>query len=189
MKITFTFLGNSIFTSSQLLKPLPRTFYPIIFIFLIRIRPVAVIESWINSLLKEKQTKTQLHFLSDHNINTFVEMEFKRLFTSYAMAVNKMNNRNGNLFSRTFKRVAILKESQFTQAIIYIHANAQKHQLVKDFTAYPWTSYHSIISNKPTKILREEALEWFGGLEQFIKIHKDMSDYYYDFPGAIEGDE
>ncbi len=156
------------------------------FHLLTRIRPVTVIENWIKSLPKEKQTKTQLHFLSDHNINSLVEMEFKRLFTSYAMAFNKMHNRHGNLFSRTFKRVAILKDGQFTQVIIYIHANAQKHQLVKEFITYPWTSYHSVISNKPTKILKDEVLEWFGGLEQFIKIHKEMSDYYYDFPGAIE---
>jgi putative transposase len=116
-------------------------------------------------------------------------MEFKRLFTSYAMAFNKMHGRKGNLFSRNFKRVEILKDSQFTQALIYIHANGQKHQLVKDFSVYPWTSYHSITSDKPTKILRNEVFEWFGGKERFKVVHKDMSDYYYNFSGAIEDDE
>jgi hypothetical protein len=43
-----------------------------------------------------------------------------------------------------------------------------------------------MISNKPTKVLRDEILEWFGGTEQFIKVHRDMSDYYYNFPGAID---
>ncbi len=118
-----------------------------------------------------------------------MESAFKRLFTSYAMAFNKMHNRQGNLFSRTFKRVVILKENQFTQALIYIHANAQKHQLVKDFSAYPWTSYHSILSDKPTKLARNEVLEWFGGMHQFKTVHKGMTDYYYNFSGAIEDDD
>ena len=145
------------------ISPIAETFawnlLPNHFHFLIRIKSVAEIVSWISTLPKEKQTKTEQHFLSDNNINTIIEIEFKRLFTSYAMAFNKMHNRNGNLFSRTFKRVAIIKDSQFTQAIIYIHANAQKHQLVKDFTAYSWSSYHSFISNKSTKVLRAEVLE------------------------------
>ncbi len=116
-------------------------------------------------------------------------MTFKRLFTSYAMAFNKMYKRTGNLFYRTFKRIEILRNSQFTHAIVYVHANAQKHALVTDFVLYPWTSYHSIISDKPTKLLRSEVLEWFGGKERFIKIHKDMTDYYYGFPGALDDEK
>jgi len=182
----FYFLKQFHFYISPVAETFAWSLLPNHFHFLIRIKPVSEIVSWINSLPKEKQTKTQLRFLSDQNINILVEIEFKRLFTSYAMAFNKMYKRDGNLFSRTFKRVNILRDNQFTQAIVYIHANAQKHQFVKDFTTYLWTSYHSIISNKPTKILRQEVLEWFGGKEQLIKVHKDMSDYYYDFPGAIE---
>ncbi len=175
------------------ISPIAETFawnlLPNHFHFLIKIRASTFIEKWIKSIPVEKQTKTEQHFLSGNNLNTLVEMEFKRLFTSYAMAYNKMYKRRGNLFSRTFKRVEILKDSQFTQALVYIHANAQKHQLVKDFYTYPWTSYHSILSDKPTKILRDQVLGWFGGKEQFKQVHKDMSDYYYSFSDAIEDDE
>ena len=159
------------------------------FHFLIRIKPALIIEKWIKNLPQEKQTKSEKHFLADTNINSLVEMEFKRLFTSYAMAFNKMYKRKGNLFSRTFKRVEIIKDSQFTQALVYIHANAQKHQLVKKFILYRWTSYHSIISDKPTRILRTEVLNWFGGKAQFQIVHKEMSDYCYNFSVAIEDDD
>ncbi len=100
-----------------------------------------------------------------------------------------MFKRTGNLFYRTFNRVEILKDSHFTHALVYVHANAQKHKLVKEFTSSLWSSYHSIISDKPTKLLRDELVEWFGNKELFIKIHNEMSHYYYEFPGAIEGDE
>lgn len=155
------------------------------FHFLIRINPIEKMISSINEA--SKQTKSQQHFLLDQNVNTLVEMEFKRLFTSYAMAFNSMYKRKGNLFSRTFKRVNITKDNYFTQAVIYIHANAQKHKMVKDFKKYEWNSYHSILSDKSTRLLRSEILDWFGGKQQFIQTHEDLSHYYYGFPGDIEG--
>jgi putative transposase len=133
----FYFLKQFHFYISPIAETFAWSLLPNHFHFLIRIKSVEEIAGWINSLPKEKQTKTQALFLSGQDVNRLIEMEFTRLFTSYAMAFNKMHNRNGNLFSRTFKRIAITKNSQFTQAIIYIHANAQKHLLVKDFTAYP----------------------------------------------------
>jgi putative transposase len=185
----YYFLKQFDFYISPIAEAFAWNLLPNHFHFLIRIKSPAFIKKWIKAIPMEKQTKTEQHFLSDNNLNTLVEMEFKRLFTSYAMAYNKMYKRKGNLFSRTFKRVEILKDSQFTQALIYINANAQKHKLVKDFYNYPWTSYHSIISDKPTKILRDEVLGWFGGKEQFKQVHKDMSECYYSFSDAFEEDE
>ena len=71
-------------------------------------------------------------------------------------------------------------------AIIYIHANAAMHALVKDFSTYKWSSWHSIISNKPSSLLRDEVIEWFGSKEQCIKTHKEMAAYYYDCEVGIE---
>ena len=176
---------------NQYISPIADTYawnlLPNHFHFIIKIKSEVEI---ISAILKlEKRTKTEQYFLQHTDVNTLVEMTFKRLFTSYAMAFNKMYNRTGNLFYRTFKRIEILRDSYFTQAIMYTHANAQKHQLVNDFTLHPWTSYHSIISDKSTKLLRNEILDWFGGKEQFTKIHKEMTDYYYGFGRAIEEDE
>jgi len=159
------------------------------FHFIIRIKPEAAITSFLTALAIENRTKTEQHFLSDQDINKLIEMTFKRFFISYAMAFNLMFKRTGNLFYRTFNRVEISKDSHFAHALVYVHANALKHKLVKEFTSYPWSSYHSIISDKPTKLLRDELIEWFGSKALFIKIRKDMSDYYYDFPGAIEDDD
>ena len=159
------------------------------FHFIIKIKPEVAITSFLTELPIEKRTKSEQHFLSDKDINTLIEMTFKRFFISYAMAFNLMFKRTGNLFYRTFNRVEILKDSHFTHALVYVHANAQKHKLVKEFTSYPWSSYHSIISDKTTKLLRDELIEWFGSKEMFIKIHKEMSGYYYDFPGAIEDED
>jgi putative transposase len=55
-------------------------------------------------------------------VHDLIEFEFRRFFISYSMAFNRVFNRTGNLFSRSFKRVQIEKDNQFTQAIIYLHS-------------------------------------------------------------------
>lgn len=123
-------------------------------------------------------TISEKRFLQDGDINHLAEMEFKRLFTSYAMSYNFKFSRKGNLFYRTFRRVAILDESQFNTVLIYIHVNAVKHKLVNHINKYPWTSYHLILNNRPGKLLREEILERFGSSDEFVKTHEQAMSIY-----------
>jgi len=83
------------------------------FHFVIRTKPEAAITSFPTVLAIEKRTKTEQHFLSDHDINKLIEMTFKRFLISYAMAFNLMFKRTENFFYRTFNRVEISKDSHF----------------------------------------------------------------------------
>ena len=185
----------------EIISPFADTFcwnlLPNHFHFLIQIKS----ESNIREILKNKPviatgfttferlstlTLTERKFIQQKiNLSELIEQTFKRFFQSYALAFNKQQNRKGNLFNRPFKRVEIDKDSQFTQTIIYINANAQHHKLCKDFTEHKWSSWHTMISDKPTQLKRKEVLEWFGGLQTFIDVHKSMSDHYYT-DAAIE---
>ena len=140
-------------------------------------------QSLPNELLKPIEKE---YLVGTATTELLLELEWKRFFTSYSMAFNKQQNRRGNLFHRPFKRTEINKESHFIQAIIYIHANAQHHKLCKDFTFHKWTSWHTMLSDKPTTLKRNEVLEWFGGLQKFIEIHKAMTEYYYNCEVVIE---
>jgi putative transposase len=132
-------------------------------------------------------SKTEKRFLKNEiSLSELIEFYFKSFFQSYSLAFNKVNHRSGNLFYKPFKRISIHKDSQLTQTIIYIHANAQKHNLIKDFTKWQWSSWHSLLSNAPTLLYRNEVIEWFGGLDELIKVHKSLTDYYYDCDTAIE---
>lgn len=86
---------------------------------------------------------------------------------------------NGHLFNRPFRRIEVTGEAHITQLYVYIHSNVLKHGVMKDFREYKWSSYLSILSNNPTHVMRSKALDWFGGKEQFIKLHAAMSQYYY----------
>lgn len=157
------------------------------FHLLVRIKTEQDIYKYLETKEYKNQTLTEKLFLDKKLLlGELIEKTFKRFFQSYAMAFNKQYNRNGNLFYRPFKRIEINKDSQFTQTIVYIHANALKHQLVKDFTLYKWSSWQSILSELPTRLLRSELLEWFGGKDQFMRTHNELSQYYYSSDTAIE---
>ena len=66
---------------------------------------------------------------------------FAAMFTAYAKAINKAYGRTGRLFSEHFGRIEVTSERYFTNLILYIHLNPQKHGFVKDFRDWPWSSY------------------------------------------------
>lgn len=120
-------------------------------------------------------------------LDELIEHSFKRFFQSYALSFNDKYERKGNLFYKSFKRVEIVPDTHFTQCMVYIHANAQKHGIVTDFAEYPWSSWHSFMSgSSPIPLLRAQAFEWFGGKKHFIQAHKDLVKYYYETEISIE---
>jgi putative transposase len=110
----------------------------------------------------------------------------KDFFIAYAMAFNKKNDRSGSLFVNPFRRVRVSDELHLHQLIIYIHANVLKHNIYSEFQNYKWSSYLSIISDKKTALKREEVLDFFGGIDNFIQQHQVQSQYFYSCNYQIE---
>ncbi len=78
-------------------------------------------------------------------------------------------------------------DDYFTHLIFYIHFNPQKHGFVKDFRAWPWSSYSAMLSNQPTKMQRDEVRAWFDGREWFAQFHQGIVDEQR-IAHLIEGD-
>ncbi len=106
-----------------------------------------------------------------HSPDRLVSKKFADLFNSYSKSINKAQNRTGSLFETPFNRILVDNDAYFSQLIWYIHFNPQKHGFVKNFMDYPHSSYHSHLSNKLTKLDREEVLKWFGNEKEYIKFH------------------
>lgn len=150
------------------------------FHFLVKVKSFEDIFKYLLNKNKPELCSTEKRFLRRKaTIHELIDNVFKRFFISYTMSFNNVHKRKGNLLHRPFKHVHVNRESQFTQTVIYINANAQKHKLVNDFTKHTWSSYNSIISESPTKLARKEVLDWFGGKAQFIKTLKEQTEYYY----------
>jgi len=129
-------------------------------------------------LVKVKEKEYLIPFQKEkiEDNHQVVSKQFATFFGTYSKAFNKQENRTGGLFQRPFKRVKITNETKFANVIYYIHANPELHKLTDNFREYKWSSYQTFLSQQPTKIPREEVLDWFGGLDYFLRFHKDAHD-------------
>jgi REP element-mobilizing transposase RayT len=100
--------------------------------------------------------------------------QFSHFFNAYTQAINKRHNRTGSLFETTFERKLVTSEDYFQQLIYYIHNNPVHHGFVTKMSLYPWSSYETIISEKPTKLKRSEVLDIFGGIEDYLFFHNQQ---------------
>ena len=101
--------------------------------------------------------------------------QFSHLFNAYTQAINKRFKRTGSLFEKPFHRKLIT---------FYIHNNPVHHGFCKNINDYPWSSYGSIISEKPTKTKRKEVIDAFYNLDNFIAYHNQNQDLF-DIDGLI----
>lgn len=100
--------------------------------------------------------------------------QFSHLLNAYTQAINKRHNRTGSLFETTFERKLVTNEKYLQQLIFYIHNNPVHHGFVKQMSLYPWSSYDTVTSDKPTKLMRAEVIELFNDLENFVYFHNQQ---------------
>lgn len=155
---------------------------------IIRIKSLATVGENIKKVTD--QTVSMKSFLIDQNNELFfdamIERQMNSFLVSFANYTNNKYHRKGGLFQKPFRRIEISDDIHLQQAIIYVNANAQKHKLVKDFRDHQHNSYAAIINNDFSFIDVNNVLEFFGGAEKFVSIHKSQVDYYYgnDWPSS-----
>jgi putative transposase len=116
--------------------------------------------------------------LNDLVVNELIERQINRFMVSYTNAFNIRFNRTGSLF-QSFRRSVINNEAHLQQAIIYVHANAQKHGLIEDYQLYPHSSFDGILKSKQSFVDAEAVLNFFGGKTKFIEQHRQQVAHYY----------
>lgn len=102
--------------------------------------------------------------------------QFSNLFNAYAKAINKAYQRTGSLFQHPFGRIPVTSDAYFVHLIAYIHHNPQKHGFVDDFRNWTYSSYHAILSQKPTRLKRDDVLTWFNGAATFQASHQQAAN-------------
>jgi REP element-mobilizing transposase RayT len=95
---------------------------------------------------------------------------FSHLFNAYTKSINKSSNRTGSLFQEHLKRIVVTDEDYLIQLVAYIHLNPIKHGF-SDKLDYPYSSYGSILSDKPTLLKREDVLYYYGDKENYVYWH------------------
>ena len=110
------------------------------------------------------------------NLSGLVEQPFSNFFNSYAKSFNRKYHRKGSLFNRPFKRKKIASDDYLTKIIHYIHYNPVHHGFTKNIENWPYSSYKTIFSDKPTLLYRETVLQWIGGRKEFVQFHQQIPD-------------
>lgn len=136
------------------------------------------------ALLQEKErTKSMTSLFKDMEneilFDSMVERQMNSFLVFYANYCNNKRNRKGGIFQKPFKRIRIDDDNHLQQAIIYTHANAQKHKLTGDFKKYPHSSYTEIIIGDDHFVETSKTINFFDNKTEFIKRHKNQVDYYY----------
>jgi putative transposase len=104
-------------------------------------------------------------------ISNPVSLAFQRFFTAYSQAINIQERRTGSLFQKPFKRLEITTTQQLANLVHYIHTNPQKHGIIDDFRHYPWSSYERVIRDRPSKLKKDEVIEWFNDKTNYVDYH------------------
>ena len=131
------------------------------------ISPVTDTYAWVlmpnhfHFLVKVKDEDSIPKLVGDNQRIGTPSLQFSKLFNSYAQAYNKRFGRHGGLFESPFRRKLIDNKDYLKRVILYIHNNPVHHGFCEHPVEYPWSSYLTCISIKPTKLQREKAVGWF----------------------------
>ena len=145
------------------------------------ISPAADTYAWVlmpnhfHFLVRLKEEENDADFTPDRVRNPVrgdTSLQFSKLFNSYAQAFNKRIGRRGNLFQRPFKRKIIENDQYLKQVILYIHNNPVHHGFCEQPIEYPWSSYLTCVSIKPTKLRRDKVIGWFDNQANFKYLHE-----------------
>ena len=138
-----------------------------------RVKPIDL------DLLRGETSSMAKRFLADEvPYSHFLSDQFRRLQLGYTKRYNRKYGRTGSLWQARFKRVSISEIQHLVRKITYVHHNGLHHLGHRTYLEYPHTSYHAVISDKPTSLAREHVLELFkqneksSGLAQFIAYHE-----------------
>lgn len=113
--------------------------------------------------------------LESLTVPQIISEQFRKFFMAYSKAINNQEERTGSLFQKYFRRKEVTSDKYFASLVFYIHNNPVHHGFIDDLRSYQWSSYHAIVKDQPTKIKKREVLQWFGGKNDFIEFHKNLS--------------
>lgn len=151
--------------------------------FIIKVKSIESIIDTIKKLTPENCTKSQNRLLQNKTdellLDEMLERQMNRFLVSYTNYYKNQHAHRGGLFQKPFKRINIKGEAHLQQAIIYTHANSQKHGIIDDYKIYPHSSFLSICNNY-TEGAFKEVVGFFGGITSFKKIHEEQIKHYYN---------
>ena len=129
--------------------------------------------------------------IMDNHVHLLIKEEkeplsqtMKRIGVSYSLYYNKKYERVGHLFQNRFRSECIETDGRLLTCLRYIHNNPVEAHMVKDPSAYSWSSYNIYINkmeNKYNIISPELILDIFSenrieAIKKFIDFSRQKCD-------------
>lgn len=128
-------------------------------------------------------TKTYSYCLMPNHFHLLVKIlkpgaseQFRKMFQSFALGINKQQNRSGSLFRKHFRRKEINNNRYLKRLVFYIHYNPEKDGFIEDFRQYKYSSYQALIKRGRSKLARNELFKIFGNIDDFKSYHLIMKE-------------
>ena len=124
-------------------------------------------------LIRSEQELNNINeYKNNSNKEQFLSKQFSNLFSSYTQSFNKLYQRRGNLFIKSYKRKIVSDGAYYTKLICYIHYNPVHHNIVTNIYDWKYSSFLSLLKeNVNTKIEKEQVLKMFGNKDKFLDFH------------------
>ena len=133
-----------------------------------------IYEKW--KIFYPKKDEGKLH---DSDIKPKPDKMIQHFCSTYAKGFNTKYYRSGAVFEHPYNRILVDNIHYLKRLIIYIHNNPIKHGFCNHPSDYPWTSYLSLMSIKPSKLSRKQVLGYFDNKANFKSQHK-IDDKFED---------
>lgn len=115
--------------------------------------------------LKELKSLSAAQGLNNINI---LQLHLNKLFNTFIQSLsNALNHKNIVLQAELLEEPETMRNK-----VINLHQKVLHQNLVLQIQQWKYSSYNAILSEKPTKIKREELLKWFGGINEFKHQHQ-----------------
>jgi REP element-mobilizing transposase RayT len=107
---------------------------------------------------------------------------------AYTTYFNVKRQRSGHLFQGRYRAILVEKDAYCQELSRYIHLNPLRAGIVKDLTAYPWSSYPCYIGlkKKPSWLEADYILGYFG--QQESPAQRKYRDYVQEAIGVEQKD-
>lgn len=147
------------------------------FHLLVKISPFEEMDHIQLNMEKSKATK-RLQEEGPNVLNTFLEDQMRRLFSSYALYYNHKYQVRGALFQKRFKRVQFTLGQSILAKMVYIHHNPIHHGYTENYEDWAYSSYHAYVEQMGSQVNTQEIMNWLGdgnlrlGFELFQDFHR-----------------
>lgn len=108
------------------------------------------------------------HAIVETTDNSNLSIQIQHCMIAYAKAINKRYNRVGHLFQDRFKVKHIDSTEYLLHLSRYIHTNPVFGKLVSSVALWPFSSYHSYVTDvEETGLTTQFILSHFNGKEEY----------------------